>query len=110
MKGTVKENREFVYAYRRGKKTVSRTMVVHCCRNRTGETRLGITVSKAVGKANKRNRAKRLVRECWRQALPQMKPGYNVIVVARGKLAEAALAQAQADFAWCLQKLELVKP
>lgn len=110
MKGTIKENREFVYAYRRGKKYVSRTMVVHQYRNRTGDTRLGITVSKAVGGAVQRNRAKRLVRECWRQSLPQIKPGYNVIVVARGRLADASLQQAQSDFTHCLQKLELMTP
>lgn len=45
-------------------------------------TRLGITVTKKAGNAVKRNRARRLVRESFRLMLPQLKPGYTIIVNA----------------------------
>ena len=110
LKGTIKENREFVYAYRRGKKVVSRAMVLHYYRNRTGVTRLGITATKAVGGAVQRNRAKRLIRECWRQAAPGIKPGYNVIIAARSALSSASLQEARRNLQYCLQKTELTAP
>lgn len=109
MKGTIKENRDFCYGYRRGKKVVSRAMVLHYYPNRTGETRLGITVSKAVGKAVQRNRAKRLVRACWQEAKQTIKPGYNVIVVARTALAQMKQRDAMANLEYCLKKSELMK-
>ena len=50
MKGTVKLNREFVYAYKKGRKIVSDCMVFHYYKNRIGRNSLGITVSKAIVK------------------------------------------------------------
>lgn len=45
-------------------------------------TRLGVTVTKKAGNSVGRNRARRLVRESFRLALPQLKPGYTIIVNA----------------------------
>lgn len=109
MKGTIKENRDFCYGYRRGKKVVSHAMVLHYYPNRTGETKLGITVSKGVGKAVKRNRAKRLVRACFQAAKPHIKPGYNIIIVARTVLAHMKQRDAMANLEYCLKKSELMK-
>jgi ribonuclease P protein component len=43
-------------------------------------TRLGITATKKSGKAVRRNRARRLVRESFRHALPFMRPGFDIVV------------------------------
>lgn len=48
-------------------------------------TRIGITATRKTGKAVRRNRARRLVREAFRLNLPAMKPGYSMVVnVMRG--------------------------
>lgn len=48
-------------------------------------TRIGITATRKTGKAVRRNRARRLVREAFRLNLPAMKPGHSMVVnVMRG--------------------------
>jgi len=49
--------------------------------------RLGITVSRRVGNAVTRNRAKRLIREAFRQTRDLWQPGLDVVVIVRQALA-----------------------
>lgn len=107
MKNTVKENREFRYAYKRGKKAVSSHLVVHCAKSRHQVSRIGITVS-SFNRAVDRNRAKRLVRAAWQTYFPSVAPGYNVIVVARSKVKDATLDDVDRSMKYCLGKLNLI--
>jgi ribonuclease P protein component len=49
----------------------------------SGEARLGITVSRKVGTAVVRNRAKRLVREAFRRSEALWAPGMDVVVIVK---------------------------
>ena len=49
------------------------------------QARVGITASKKIGNAVKRNRARRLLRESIRALYPQLKPGYDLVLVSRGR-------------------------
>jgi len=108
MRGTVKLNREFVYAYKKGKKTVSDCIVFHCYKNKKQKNCLGITVTKAVGKAHERNRAKRLIRAAFRECMPQTECGYNVIISARAKMAYVPYSKVVSAMKYCIEKSELV--
>lgn len=108
VKGTVKLNREFLYAYKRGKKVVSDCMVFHYYKNRTNANSLGITVSKAVGKAHDRNRAKRLIRAAYRECMPNTECGYNVIIAARAKMAYVPYDRVVSSMKYCIEKSEIV--
>ena len=59
MKHTLKLNKDFRRLYARGKSVACGCVVVYCMKNRKDENRIGLTVGKTIGKAVKRNRAKR---------------------------------------------------
>lgn len=79
------ENYEFKRVYARGKTAVRPTLVAYCMRKSGPGPRVGITASKKIGNAVKRNRARRLLRESTRLLYPQMKPGFDIVLVSRGK-------------------------
>ena len=82
---TVKEKREFSLAYRRGKSCVSPVLVTYALKAKGNVLRYGITSGKKVGNAVKRSRARRVIRASYFQLFDQIKPGYILIFVARGK-------------------------
>ena len=59
--------------------------------------RLGITVTRRVGKAVTRNRVKRQVRECFRRRRRLLDEGLDVVVIARGGAAELLTPEVEAE-------------
>ena len=82
---TLKENRDFRRLYRKGATAVDRCMVLYCRRNHLGRNRYGFTVSTKLGKAVVRNRARRRLRETVRLEEGNLTPGWDIVVVARGR-------------------------
>ncbi len=78
-------NNDFRRAYSRGKSYVSGVVVLYVLRNRQKNVRVGITTSKKIGNAVHRNRARRVIREACRPLLSQIRPGYDLVFVARGR-------------------------
>ena len=108
MKNTVKLNREFRYAYKKGAKIVTDTIVFHWYKNRQSSNKLGITVSTSLGKAVVRNRVKRLIRAAYSARKDELKSGYNIIVVARNKAAFASYAKVRDAMDYCIRKSDLL--
>lgn len=80
---TLKTNSDFRRAYKRGKSYTSPALVVYVVKNRAGICRYGITASKKIGNAVERNRARRVIRESFRQLSDRVLPGYDIVLVAR---------------------------
>jgi ribonuclease P protein component len=59
--------------------------------------RLGFTVPRAFGKATKRNRAKRRIRELLRVRLPEFDPRWDVVINPRRPVIEATPDQLQRE-------------
>ncbi|HHV50261.1 MAG TPA: ribonuclease P protein component [Clostridiales bacterium] len=78
-------NSEFRALYHRGKSQVNPALVTYARRNNQGITRVGITVGKKVGGAVQRNRCRRIIREAYRELLPKVSNGWNIVFVARKK-------------------------
>ncbi len=84
------ENHMFLKAYRKGKSGVNKYVAVYVLKNfRTDKdgnpmhTKLGIAINAKLGKAFKRSRVKRIIREAYRACLPDIMNGYIVVIAAR---------------------------
>ena len=105
---TLKENYEFRRLYQRGKSAAGGTMVLYCRKNRLNRNRLGLTASTKLGHAVVRNRCRRRLREVYRLNLPRMKQGYDIVLVARGRTANAPWGELCSTYEKLLRKLDLL--
>ena len=79
----LKKSWEFQRAYKKGKKYWDAYFVIYIYHTQLKQTRLGITVSKKVGKSVQRNRVKRLIRAAFRVLKFKLLPHYDIVVVGR---------------------------
>ena len=105
---SLKENAVFRRLYHRGSSAGSRYLVVYCRPNGTKTSRLGFTVSTKLGHAVVRNRVRRRLREIYRHTEEDLKPGYDLVVVARSAAVEADFALLERNFRHLCEKLELL--
>ncbi len=110
MKNTqsLKLNRDFRRAYK-GDNFVGGYTVVYFRKNRYTFNRLGLTVSKSSGKAVKRNRMKRLMRESYRFMEDKIGTGYDIIIVARNRAIGKTQSQIQKDIEYSMRKAGLIQ-
>lgn len=99
------ENYEFQRAYKRGTPFYGRYVVLYRFDNKKNEKmRLGITATKKIGKANKRNRARRLIFECFRLMYPDFKVKSDVVIVARASVLETSYQKLFDEILWLTKK------
>ncbi len=82
---------EFEQVRRRGRTVSSRLVLVSVMPNGLAQNRYGFAVGRRVGKAVRRNRVKRWLREAVRRMHPYLQQGYDVVFVARGALADESV-------------------
>lgn len=78
----LKQNRDFLQLYHRGKKIGSPYVVIYLRRTRRKYNRLGITVGKKVGCAVARNRARRIILQAYRETESLLPVGMDLVIVA----------------------------
>ncbi len=75
-----------------------------------GRAKLGVVTSKKIGNAVARSRARRLLRECFRQHQHEFSQPFELILVARHSIAEKNFAGVEKDFLAALKRASLLKP
>ena len=83
---SIKKTNEFSRVYRRGKRLKNPWFDLVFKANGTEENRLGISVSKKVGNSVRRNRARRLMKESFREIAGDCGTGYDFVFIARNTI------------------------
>lgn len=105
---SLKASSDFQRVSRLGKKCVFPVFTMLALRREGEEAsfRLGLTVSRKVGNAVARNRAKRRLRAVARQCLaPEKRGGFDIVLIGRASAAERDFSLMQQDFLQGLEKL-----
>ena len=102
---TLKKNKEFRRAYFKGTSLASPVLVTYVLKNRENTNRVGITASKKTGNAIKRNRARRIIKEAYRQLFDKLKTGIDIVFVARAQTPVVKTDRILKDMTYHLKKL-----
>ena len=111
MKHTValKQNHEFRRLYSKGRNAASPYFAVYCRKTGRPYSRLGLTTGVKLGNAVKRNRVRRRMRELYRTNESKLRPGYDIVMVARTR-AIFRYSDLESSFLRLMKKLELTLP
>ena len=117
-------NRNYLFgkAYKNGSRVSSRSLTLYVLRDREADriakgspggervNRLGISASKKIGGAVERNRAKRVIREAYRQidAEETLKKGWLVVISAHTPSTVLKMQEVRRDLKYCLYKAEMI--
>jgi ribonuclease P protein component len=116
------ENHLYMKAYRKGKKIAAKNVVVYVLPDRHASrlrlenpqkkfiNRVGLTVTKKIGKATVRSRVKRVIREGYRQTDKEygIKTGNLIVLVARDACVTAKSTDLKNDLVFAFKKLGLI--
>ena len=79
----LRKRRDFSYTFKKGKSLANYCLVLVYRKTNAEVTRVGFSISKKFGTAVKRNRIKRQLREIYRSKIDNIKPGYDLVFIAR---------------------------
>ncbi len=74
---------EFRRVYERRRSVSDHLLIVYACENNLPHLRLGLSVSRKIGKAIQRNRFRRLYREAFRLTRAAMPVGLDLVLIPR---------------------------
>lgn len=97
----LRKEEEFERVRREGQSWRNRWLVLWALPNRLGYSRFGFAAGRRLGKAVKRNRVKRLMREVARLRQPDIRPGWDLVFIARGPMSQAGLDEVR----WAMDNL-----
>lgn len=106
---SLKQNHLFRRLYQKGKSSAGRCLVVYCRKNGFSYNRLGLTAGTKLGHAVVRNRIRRRIREAYRLSESSYALGYDIVIVARHRAADADFQEIQTCLLKQFEKLGLIR-
>jgi ribonuclease P protein component len=97
-KERLRKRREFLRVYDRGAKFKTKLFFIYLLENGLPCSRVGITVSRKVGKTNVRNRLKRRLREVFRKNKSVVDPPSDLVINTSRMTAEASYILLEGEF------------
>ena len=104
----IRQRAEFQAVYETGRKHQGRHMLIFSLGREGQPTRLGIAATRKLGIAVERNRAKRRVRELFRQH--PAPAGFDIVVVPRRSLIDAPFSSLEAEYVATLARVRSGRP
>lgn len=108
---SLRKNREFRLVYRRGESISNKILVLYVFKNRRNRNeknlpynKVGISVSKKVGKSVVRSRVKRLILESYRLNSDNLKEGHDFIFIARNPIVGKSYKEVESAVLHLLKK------
>lgn len=106
---TLKRNKDFGFAYRKGKGVATRCLVCICAKSRYKGLRVGFVVSSKIGNAVTRNLIRRRLKEAYRKLLPRLEGDYSIVFVAKKEITERKFDSLVGDMKYLLKKQGILK-
>ena len=117
----IKENHLYLKAFRQGGRFVGRTVAVYVLKDYAAKrlmlahpekkyvNRVGLSVTKKVGGAVGRNRAKRIIRAAYRELIGKkpIKTGFLIVISAKPEIDGKSSRDVYADLSRAMQKLDM---
>ena len=79
----IRRKKEYLTVYQKGTRSYSDSFTIIVHKHDTGSRKMGITVSKKVGNAVRRNRIKRLLREFFRLHKLRLPESQDIVIVGK---------------------------
>ena len=103
----LRKNSQFNYIYKKGERTHTENFTLFAVKSRYEDYKIGFSISKKLGKANKRNKLKRRMREIVRNmSIPSF---CNYVVLAKEKATEIEFDELKKELKILFEKYEKKK-
>jgi ribonuclease P protein component len=99
---------DFKRVRRTGKSYAHPFVVLMVQASEAPRARVGVTAGRSVGGAVQRNRAKRLLREAMRPLLPDLLPGWDLVLIARPALPTKSLQDIRQVITGLLRRAQIM--
>ena len=106
----IKKDSDFRKVYQRGKSLADRNLVIYTMTNKSEKSRIGISISKKVGKAHERNRIRRCIKEAYRLNIDdKVLGGYDLVFIARINAADKDYRELERSLKYICKKANIIK-
>ena len=106
---SLKKDRDFRRVYKCGISTADRNLIMYKLMSGLSEVRIGIAVSKKIGKAVRRNRIKRIIREICRLNIDQFDDGCDYVIIPRPAIVQCDYRQIEKSILNLLKRLKKIR-